>query len=100
LILDEATSRIDTRTEATIQAALRTLLSGRTSVTIAHRLSTIRESDLILVVEGGRVIERGVHESLLARNGLYAELHRRQFRDTMPPVPTGIQAESATVAHG
>jgi ATP-binding cassette subfamily B protein/subfamily B ATP-binding cassette protein MsbA len=81
LILDEATANIDTRTEATIQRALATLLAGRTSVVIAHRLSTIRNADLILVVDGGRVVERGTHDDLLAAGGLYADLYRRQFRD-------------------
>jgi ATP-binding cassette, subfamily B, multidrug efflux pump len=81
LILDEATSNIDTRTEALIQTALGTLLRGRTSVVIAHRLSTIRNADVILVVESGRVVERGTHASLLSSNGLYADLYRRQFRE-------------------
>ncbi|MFL6032337.1 MAG: ABC transporter ATP-binding protein [Rubrobacteraceae bacterium] len=81
LILDEATSNIDTRTEALIQTALRTLLWGRTSVVIAHRLSTIRNADVILVVESGRVVERGTHASLLSSDGLYADLYRRQFRE-------------------
>jgi ATP-binding cassette, subfamily B, multidrug efflux pump len=81
LILDEATSNIDTRTEALIQEALGTLLRGRTSVVIAHRLSTIRNADQILVVESGRVAERGTHASLLASGGLYANLYRSQFRE-------------------
>jgi ATP-binding cassette, subfamily B, multidrug efflux pump len=81
LILDEATSNVDTRTEALIQEALRALLKGRTSVVIAHRLSTIRNADLILVVESGRIAERGTHASLLAAGGLYADLYRRQFRE-------------------
>jgi ATP-binding cassette subfamily B multidrug efflux pump len=85
LILDEATSNIDTRTEATIQRALATLLEGRTSVVIAHRLSTIRNADLILVVRAGRIEERGTHASLLERNGLYADLYRRQFREPVSP---------------
>ncbi len=64
------------------------LLAGRTSVVIAHRLSTVREADLILVLDGGRIVERGDHETLLARGGLYANLYRRQFRDARPaPVP-------------
>ena len=81
LILDEATSNIDTRTEALIQTALRTLLMGRTSVVIAHRLSTIRNADVILVVESGRVVERGTHASLVSSGGVYADLYRRQFRE-------------------
>ena len=83
LILDEATSSIDTRTEQRIQAALRRLLRGRTSIVIAHRLSTIRNADLILVIESGEVVERGNHAELLAAGGRYAELYQRQFRD--PP---------------
>jgi ATP-binding cassette, subfamily B, multidrug efflux pump len=81
LILDEATSNVDTRTEALIQRALARLLKGRTSMVIAHRLSTIRDADLILVIENGRVAERGTHASLLAAGGRYAELYRRQFRE-------------------
>jgi len=87
LILDEATSNIDTRTEALIQKALGTLMRGRTSVVIAHRLSTIRNADLILVVESGRIAEHGTHASLLASGGLYADLYRRQFRE--PAAATG-----------
>jgi ATP-binding cassette subfamily B protein/subfamily B ATP-binding cassette protein MsbA len=87
LILDEATSNVDTRTEVLIQEALTTLLRGRTSVVIAHRLSTIRNADLILVIEAGRVAERGTHASLLTRNGLYADLYRRQFREPAPTAP-------------
>jgi ATP-binding cassette subfamily B protein/subfamily B ATP-binding cassette protein MsbA len=85
LILDEATANIDTRTEATIQRALATVLAGRTSVIIAHRLSTIRSADLILVIEDGQIAERGNHADLLAQGGLYATLYRRQFRDTRAP---------------
>jgi ATP-binding cassette, subfamily B, multidrug efflux pump len=81
LILDEATSSVDTRTEALIQSALQTLLKGRTSFVIAHRLSTIRDADHVLVMQDGQIVERGTHDELLARDGLYAELYRRQFRD-------------------
>src|SRR5215470_5532985 len=84
LILDEATANIDTRTEALIQEALATLFADRTSVVIAHRLSTVRRADQIVVLDEGRVVERGTHEVLLAAGGLYAELHRRQFRDVKP----------------
>lgn len=84
LILDEATSNIDTRTEAIIQRALSTLLEGRTSVVIAHRLSTVRNADLILTVKDGRIVERGTHTELLEMDGLYADLYRRQFRDPAP----------------
>lgn len=88
LILDEATSSVDTRTELLIQQALQQLLRGRTSFVIAHRLSTIRHADLVLVIQNGRIVERGAHDDLLARNGLYAELYRRQFRDLAPSVTT------------
>ena len=81
LILDEATSNIDTRTEAVIQQALGTLLKGRTSIVIAHRLSTIRNADVIFAVQDGRIVERGNHEELLEKDGLYADLYRRQFRE-------------------
>jgi ATP-binding cassette subfamily B multidrug efflux pump len=83
LILDEATSSVDTRTEQLIQQALRRLLRGRTSFVIAHRLSTVHDADLVLVLDQGRIVECGTHEELLARGGLYAELHRRQFRDEL-----------------
>lgn len=89
LILDEATSSVDTRTEALIQEALKTLLRGRTSFVIAHRLSTVRNADQVLVIEGGRIVERGTHRELLARGGAYAELYRRQFRDAPAPSPAG-----------
>ena len=79
LILDEATARVDTRTERIIQDGLERLLAGRTSLVIAHRLSTIRNADLVLVVDGGRIVERGTHRTLLAAGGLYAELYERQF---------------------
>jgi ATP-binding cassette subfamily B multidrug efflux pump len=94
LILDEATASIDTRTEQTIQRALTTLMAGRTSVVIAHRLSTIRNADLILVVDAGRVVERGTHAQLLAEAGLYAELHRRQFREATPRTHPPKQVEA------
>ncbi len=81
LILDEATSSIDTRTEALIQVALKLLLKDRTAFVIAHRLSTVRDADLVLVVEQGQIVERGTHDELLALNQKYAELYKRQFRD-------------------
>ena len=79
LILDEATSSVDTRTEVRIQKAMDNLMKGRTSFIIAHRLSTIRDADMILVMKDGDIIEQGRHEELLARNGFYAELYNSQF---------------------
>jgi ATP-binding cassette subfamily B protein len=79
VVLDEATAHLDSESEAAIQQALRTALSGRTSLVIAHRLSTIREADQILVIDAGQVSERGTHDELLAAGGLYAELYRTQF---------------------
>ena len=79
LILDEATSNVDTRTEMQIQKAMADLMKGRTSFVIAHRLSTIRDADLILVMNHGTIIEKGTHEELLARNGFYADLYNSQF---------------------
>jgi ABC-type multidrug transport system fused ATPase/permease subunit len=79
LILDEATSSVDTVTEALIQDALQGLLADRTAIVIAHRLSTVRHADLICVVQDGRIVERGTHEGLLARGGVYRELYEGQF---------------------
>lgn len=81
LILDEATSSVDTRTEARIQKAMNNLMKGRTSFVIAHRLSTIRDADLILVMKDGDIIEQGNHEQLLAKKGFYAELYNSQFEE-------------------
>jgi ABC-type multidrug transport system fused ATPase/permease subunit len=80
LILDEATSHLDSATEALIQEALTAVLRGRTSFVIAHRLSTVRAADQIVVLEAGEVVEQGRHEELLARRGVYADLHATQFR--------------------
>ena len=82
LILDEATSSIDTRTELKIQDAFKTMMQGRTSFIVAHRLSTIKEADVILVMKDGHVIEQGSHEALLAANGFYATLYNSQFSAT------------------
>ncbi|MCC3373331.1 ABC transporter ATP-binding protein/permease [Cohnella sp. REN36] len=85
LILDEATSSVDTRTEVQIQKAMNALMENRTSFVIAHRLSTIREADLILVMNKGSVIEKGTHEELLAQEGFYADLYNSQFSDRVAP---------------
>ena len=79
LILDEATSSVDTRTELLIQRAMDRLTEGRTSFVIAHRLSTIKNADLILVMQGGDVIESGTHDQLMNKGGFYAELYNSQF---------------------
>jgi ATP-binding cassette, subfamily B, bacterial len=79
VVLDEATAHLDSESEVAVQRALKTALAGRTSLVIAHRLSTIREADQILVIDGGRVRERGGHEELLAAGGLYADLYQTQF---------------------
>ena len=79
LILDEATSSIDTRTEIKIQEAFNTLMMGRTSFIVAHRLSTVREADVILVMKDGNIIEQGNHEELMDKNGFYANLYNSQF---------------------
>ena len=79
LILDEATSSVDTRTEVLIQRAMGELMRGRTTFVIAHRLSTIRNADMILMMEHGRIVEKGTHQELLAAKGRYEELYRSQF---------------------
>ena len=79
LILDEATSSVDTRTEELIQVAMDKLTQNRTSFVIAHRLSTIKNADLILVMKDGNIIESGNHKQLIAQNGFYAELYNSQF---------------------
>lgn len=79
LILDEATSSIDTRTEIKIQSAFARLMNGRTSFIVAHRLSTIQEADVILVMKDGHIIEQGTHEELLKKQGFYANLYQSQF---------------------
>ena len=86
LILDEATSSIDTRTEIQIQKAMDNLMKGRTSFIIAHRLSTIKNADLILVMNHGDIIEQGTHEELLAKNGFYADLYNSQFEDCIDEI--------------
>jgi ATP-binding cassette subfamily B protein len=91
VVLDEATAHLDSESEAAVQHALAAALSGRTSLVIAHRLSTIREADQILVIDDGRVRERGRHEELLAAGGLYAELYRTQFASQEPAEPLAAQ---------
>jgi ATP-binding cassette subfamily B protein len=100
VVLDEATAHLDSESEVAVQRALETALAGRTSLVIAHRLSTVRGADEILVVDGGRIVERGRHGELLAADGLYAELYRTQFANqdgpeaaSRPaPVETGLTA--------
>jgi ATP-binding cassette, subfamily B, bacterial len=91
VVLDEATAHLDSESEAAVQRALKTALAGRTSLVIAHRLSTIREADQILVIDGGRVVEHGQHDNLLAAQGLYADLYRTQFarQEAALPSPAG-----------
>ena len=79
LILDEATSSIDTRTEIKVQKAFAQMMEGRTSFIVAHRLSTIREADVILVMRDGKIVEKGKHEELLGMNGFYADIYNAQF---------------------
>jgi ATP-binding cassette subfamily B protein len=92
LILDEATSALDTRSERLIQAALDPLMKNRTTLAIAHRLSTILAADLILVVDRGRIVERGTHAELLRNGGLYARLYEQQFANPHPPTPAPVGA--------
>ena len=98
LILDEATSSVDTRTEQHIQEAMLRLMTGRTSFVIAHRLSTIRDADQILVIDRGEIVERGTHAELLARQGFYARLYASQFRgESQPPAANGFDATIGNV---
>jgi ATP-binding cassette subfamily B protein len=96
VVLDEATAHLDSESEVAVQRALETALAGRTSLVIAHRLSTVRGADEILVVDGGRIVERGRHGALLAADGLYAELYRTQFANQDGPAASGRPAPVET----
>lgn len=99
MILDEATAHLDSMSEAAVQAALANALEGRTALVIAHRLSTIRKADAILVIEEGRVLERGTHAQLLAAGGRYTELYRTQFAEETEPLVAGPEvAPAPTIA--
>src|SRR5437764_4010685 len=87
VVLDEATAHLDSESEAAVQRALKTALEGRTSLVIAHRLSTVRDADQILVIDDGRVVERGTHDQLADADGLYAELYRTQFEPQADAAP-------------
>jgi subfamily B ATP-binding cassette protein MsbA len=94
LILDEATAALDTESERLVQDALARLMPDRTTLVIAHRLSTIEHADQVLVLDHGRLVEQGTHAELIAHDGLYAHLHRIQFREPQPngPQSNGLQS--------
>ena len=98
LILDEATSSVDTRTERLIQKAFEQILKGRTSFVIAHRLSTIRNANLVMMLKDGEIIERGTHQSLLEKRGAYYDLYMSQFRREEEPEPSANGSSTETVA--
>ena len=88
LLLDEPTAALDSESEKLVIEALERLMKGRTVITIAHRLTTIRDADQIIVINGGVVAENGTHDELMAKNGIYAELHRTQFETVAPVTPS------------
>lgn len=98
VILDEATAHLDSESEAAVQEALSSALAGRTALVIAHRLSTVREADQILVLDEGRIVQRGTHEQLLAEGGLYADLYKTQFSVAESPRPVADSPEPVIVA--
>jgi ATP-binding cassette subfamily B protein len=95
VILDEATAHLDSESEAAVQRALGVVLENRTSLVIAHRLSTVRDADQILVLERGRIVERGTHDELIVSGGLYSDLYRTQF--AVPDSPPLMVARTAVV---
>jgi ATP-binding cassette subfamily B protein len=100
VVLDEATAHLDSESEVAVQRALKKVLAGRTSIVIAHRLSTVRDADQILVVDAGRIVERGRHTELLAQGGLYAELYNTQFAEQATNGDDGAGAENAGPGSG
>ena len=100
VVLDEATAHLDSESEAAVQRALDAALEGRTSLVIAHRLSTVRNADRILVVDDGRIVQSGTHAELLARGGLYADLHRTQYFDEDAPVAYDRRLVTLGSTHG
>jgi ABC-type multidrug transport system fused ATPase/permease subunit len=96
LILDEATSALDSKSEQLVQAAIESLMKGRTSFVIAHRLSTVRHADKIVVLEHGRIVETGSHAELMAKNGHYAKMHDLQFRQAAPELEN-LNVEEANI---
>ena len=100
LILDEATSSLDTESEMEVQAALDNLMQGRTTLVIAHRLSTIRHADRILVLMKGEIVEEGSHEDLMSRQGEYFRLHQMQFREEYPETQSESQPLTRVEAQG
>jgi ATP-binding cassette subfamily B protein len=100
VILDEATAHLDSESEAAVQQALSSALSGRTALVIAHRLSTVRDADQILVLDEGHIVQRGTHDELILEGGLYADLYRTQFAITDSPRPTEVSPEPVVITSG